>query len=63
MARFFAAILAVAAIMLSGAAAVPYPFTNGTSPEPGPTGTGTGLPGPTAVPEPRALREFPIGLP
>lgn len=64
MARFFAAILAVAAIMLQGtaAAAVPFPTNNGTIPAPGPTGTG-GVPGPTgSFQQPRELRDFPINL-
>ncbi|RYP43451.1 hypothetical protein DL770_011666 [Monosporascus sp. CRB-9-2] len=65
MTRFFAAILAVAAIMLQGAAAVPFTYPNGTNPEP-PTSTYPGYPGPTAPDahsSPRALREVPINLP
>ena len=65
MARFFAAILAVAAIMLQGAAAIPFPYPNGTHPDL-PTPTDPGYPGPTASGAyflPRPLREVPINLP
>ncbi|RYP03424.1 hypothetical protein DL764_005154 [Monosporascus ibericus] len=65
MTRFFAATLAVAAIMLQGAAAMPFPYPNGTNPDL-PTPTYPGYPGPTASGSyftPRALREAPINLP
>ncbi|RYP32547.1 hypothetical protein DL767_005159 [Monosporascus sp. MG133] len=67
MTRFFAAILAVAAIMLQGAAAIPFPLTypNGTNPDI-PTSIYPVHPGPTASGAhftPRALREVPINLP
>ncbi|RYO90491.1 hypothetical protein DL766_001051 [Monosporascus sp. MC13-8B] len=65
MARFFAAILAVAAIMLQGAAAIPFPYPNGTHPDL-PTPTNPGYPGPTASGAyllQRPLREAPINLP
>lgn len=59
---FFAALLAVVAVTLQGAAAVPYPFTNGTVPVTGPTGTASsGLPSPTGFQ--RGLRELRVGLP
>ncbi|RYP63040.1 hypothetical protein DL771_009455 [Monosporascus sp. 5C6A] len=64
MTRFFAAILAVAA-MLQSAAAIPFPYPNGTNPD-FPTSVGPGYPGPTASGAyflPRALREVPINLP
>ncbi|RYP46845.1 hypothetical protein DL768_007012 [Monosporascus sp. mg162] len=65
MARFFAALLAVAAIMLQGAAAMPFPYPNGTNPDL-PTSIYPVHPGPTASNAhftTRALREVPINLP